>query len=125
LQAWIIVTIAAIGMYAVMVGIRAVFRVEERQKRMMERSKKLRENPEALTEEELAEHMKEMYVVMGVSFLSLIFFLPIYYVIRARYGIIETPLGKMSWIWWYVIVSVVLGLIYGGVKKWLAQSKGT
>jgi|GEM_PF-3122270 len=74
----------------------AIFGVEERQKKMAEMQKRLKEDPEALTEEEMAEMTKHMGVMMGISILSLILFLPIYYVIRARYGVIETPLGKMG-----------------------------
>jgi len=122
LQDWVVIALIATGMYFLLFAIRLFFRVEERQKKMAEMQKRLKEDPEALTEEELAEMTKHMGVIMGISILSLILFLPIYYVIRARYGVIETPLGKMAWFWWYAIVAFGLSIIIGGVRKWLARS---
>ncbi|NPA77182.1 MAG: hypothetical protein GXN93_05540 [Candidatus Diapherotrites archaeon] len=122
MQDWVVIALIATGMYFLLFAIRLFFRVEERQKKMAEMQKRLKEDPEALTEEELAEMTKHMGVIMGISILSLILFLPIYYVIRARYGVIETPLGKMAWFWWYAIVAFGLSIIIGGVRKWLARS---
>ncbi len=122
MQAWVVIAIIATVMYFILFAIRAFFGVEERQKKMAEMQKRLKEDPEALTEEEMAELTKHMSVLMGISILSLILFLPIYYVIRARYGVIETPLGKMAWYWWYAIVAFGVSIIIGGVRKWLVRS---
>jgi len=122
LQDWVVIAIIATVMYFLSFAIRLFFRVEEQQKKMAAMQKRLQEDPESLTEEEMAEMTKHMGVMMGISILSLILFLPIYYVIRARYGVIETPLGKMAWYWWYAIVAFGVSIIIGGVRKWLVRS---
>ena len=122
MQDWAVIALIAVGMYFFLFAVRLLFGVEERQKKMAEMQKRLKEDPEALTEEEMAELTKHMGVMLGISLLSLILFLPIYYVIRARYGVIETPLGKMAWYWWYTIVAVGISIIVGGVRKWLVRS---
>ncbi len=122
MQDWVVIAIIATVMYFLSFAIRLFFRVEEQQKKMAAMQKRLQEDPESLTEEEMAEMTKHMGVMMGISILSLILFLPIYYVIRARYGVIETPLGKMAWYWWYAIVAFGVSIIIGGVRKWLVRS---
>ncbi len=122
MQDWVVISLIAAGMYFLLFFVRVFLRVEERQKKMAEMQKRLKEDPESLTEEEMAELTRHMGVLMGISVLSLILFLPIYYVIRARYGVIETPLGKMQWYWWYAIVSIGISIVVGGVRKWLARS---
>ena len=57
--------------------------------------------------------MKSMVVVMGVV-------LPVFYFLHQHYGDLQVVvpfLGSIEWIWWYVMVAVVFGLIISKVME--------
>ncbi len=125
MQDWMIVTIAAFVYTLVTYAFNRVFRMDERNRKMLELSQRMRKDPASITEEEMLAHTKEMYKIMGLR-LAMVFivFYPLFYAFSSRYGDIETPLGTMGWLWWFLLSSIGANLIIGGVRKWLAPSKG-
>ena len=125
MQDWLVITLAAAVYSLVMYAFNRVFKMDERNRKMRELSQRMRKDPNSITDEEIMEHTKEMYKVMGLR-LAMIFivFYPLFYAFSSRYGNIETPLGTMGWIWWFMISSIAVNLVIGGVRKWLARSKG-
>ena len=125
MQDWMIITTAALIYALVMYAFNRVFKMDERNRKMLELSQRVRNDPDSITEEEMLAHTKEMYKIMGIR-LAMVFivFYPLFYAFSSRYGDIETPLGTMSWLWWFIISSIGVNLIIGGVRKWLAPSKG-
>ncbi|MDN5358410.1 MAG: hypothetical protein PWP76_253 [Candidatus Diapherotrites archaeon] len=125
MQDWLIVTLAAFVYALAMYAFNRVFRLEERNRAILEMSKRLSKDPDSVTEEEIAEHTKNMYKIMGLRLVMLfIVFYPLYYAFSSRYGTIETPLGQWYWLWWFVVSSIVANIVVGGVMKWLALSRG-
>ena len=126
MQDWVVITLAAFVYTLVMFAFSRVFRLDERHRAMREFTARLQKNPDSVTEEEVMHHTKEMYKVMGLR-LAMVFivFYPLYYAFSSRYGEVLTPLGvSMHWIWWFLISSVVAQVLVGGVKRWLARSRG-
>ncbi len=125
MQDWIVVSLAAFVYSLVVFAFNRVFKIDEHNRRMREMSERMRKNPDSISEEELAEHLRSMYRVMGLRLAMLfIVFYPLYYAFSSRYGNISTPLWTMNWLWWFVISSIAANLVIGGVMKWLAPSKG-
>jgi len=71
--------------------------------------------------EEMQEHIVALNRIMVRRMvLVLILFLPLIYALSSL-GEIDTPLGKMSAVWWFLVSSVVAGLVWGGAEAWILR----
>ena len=99
----------------------AVMQLYDRLTKEKEKVAKIRERAKKgdVREEDLLAMNKIMLRRMLFSF---ILFLPALLVFRT-WGDIETPLGTMGWLWWFLICMLVINLALG-VLTWLRRTRG-
>lgn len=116
---WEIVTAAAFLVVLVRFAYEKITRESEK---LAEIRRRVKGN---VTPKEVQEHLVELNKIMVRRMaLLLILFLPLIYALSSL-GEIETPLGRMSAIWWFLASSVVIGLAWGGVGTWIRRRGGS
>ncbi len=116
---WEVVTLAA---FLVVVVRYAYERITHERERLAEIRRSIKEN---VTPEEMQEHLITLNKIMlGRMVWLLILFLPLIYALNSL-GDIATPLGTMSAVWWFLLSSIVVGFVWGGVEAWIRRRGGS
>ncbi len=111
---WLVILIYTILLAGIMRIYDHFFKEKEKMKEIQERAKK-----GDVKEVDLMLMNKIMVRRMLVSF---ILFLPALFFFKP-WGDIETPIGTMSWLWWFIICTLIINLIQG-VLAWLRRTRG-
>jgi uncharacterized membrane protein (DUF106 family) len=85
--------------------------IKEKQKRLREEMKQHRDNPQKITEinkQMMEDFPKQMKESMKISLITMIPFLLLFNWLRIVY--VQTAIAS-SWIWWYIIASLVFSMI--------------
>jgi uncharacterized membrane protein (DUF106 family) len=91
--------------------------MKEKQKAIQAEMKKHKDNPQKMMElnkkmlEDFPEQMRHMFKPLLITFIPLIF---IFAWLR---GTFTTTVIKSTWIWWYIIISIIASTVYRKLFK--------
>jgi uncharacterized membrane protein (DUF106 family) len=91
--------------------------IKEKQKSLREEMKKYKDNPEKMMEinrQMMEDFPKQMKESMKISLVTIIPFILLFKWLKAIF--IETTIAS-SWIWWYIIFSLIFSMILRKVFK--------